>query len=196
MHISKNAAMQIVDEISQLVKQNINLMDETGHIIASCDKSRIGDFHYGAYKIITECLDEYYLKKDDKERGMKQGINLPLELDGEIVGVVGITGSHDEVITAGRLIKKMTEILLMERRVSYHQLMDKRVKNAFFEEWLINDGYKNFDDLRERGKSLGIDIDKPGRIIIVSIDELDEYKDNQEGQSVIAKFENNVAAFL
>ena len=43
----------------------------------------------------------------------------------------------------------MTEILLMERRVSYHQLMDKRVKNAFFEEWLINDGYKNFDDLRE-----------------------------------------------
>ena len=90
MHISKNAAMQIVDEISQLVKQNINLMDETGHIIASCDKSRIGDFHYGAYKIITECLDEYYLKKDDKERGMKQGINLPLELDGEIVGVVGL----------------------------------------------------------------------------------------------------------
>ena len=99
MHISKNAAMQIVDEISQLVKQNINLMDETGHIIASCDKSRIGDFHYGAYKIITECLDEYYLKKDDKERGMKQGINLPLELDGEIVGVVGITGSVGKTST-------------------------------------------------------------------------------------------------
>ena len=91
--------MQIVDEISQLVKQNINLMDETGHIIASCDKSRIGDFHYGAYKIITECLDEYYLKKDDKERGMKQGINLPLELDGEIVGVVGITGSVGKTST-------------------------------------------------------------------------------------------------
>ena len=76
MHISKNSATQIVEEISKLVKQNINLMDETGHIIASCDKSRIGDFHYGAYKIITECLDEYYLKKDDKERGMKQGINV------------------------------------------------------------------------------------------------------------------------
>ena len=64
------------------------------------------DFHYGAYKIITECLDEYYLKKDDKERRMKQGINLPLELDGEIVGVVGITGSHDDVITARTSDKK------------------------------------------------------------------------------------------
>ena len=32
MHISKNSATQIVEEISKLVKQNINLMDETGHI--------------------------------------------------------------------------------------------------------------------------------------------------------------------
>ena len=48
MHISKNSATQIVNEISRLVKQNINLMDETGYIIASVDKSRIGSFHYGA----------------------------------------------------------------------------------------------------------------------------------------------------
>lgn len=33
MHISKNSATQIVEEISKLVKQNINLMDETGHIL-------------------------------------------------------------------------------------------------------------------------------------------------------------------
>ena len=65
MHISKNSATQIVEEISKLVKQNINLMDETGHIIASCDKSRIGDFHYGAYKIISENLEEYYIDEDD-----------------------------------------------------------------------------------------------------------------------------------
>ena len=28
MHISKNSATQIVEEISKLVKQNINLMDD------------------------------------------------------------------------------------------------------------------------------------------------------------------------
>ena len=61
MHISKTSAKQIVNEISKLVKQNINLMDETGCIIASCDKDRIGQFHEGAYKIITEKLDEYYI---------------------------------------------------------------------------------------------------------------------------------------
>ena len=51
MHISKNSATQIVEEISKLVKQNINLMDETGHIIASCDKERIGQ----SFKVVGRC---------------------------------------------------------------------------------------------------------------------------------------------
>ena len=195
MHISKNSATQIVEEISKLVKQNINLMDETGHIIASRDKSRIGDFHYGAYKIISENLEEYYIDEDDLSKGIKKGINLPLELDGGIVGVIGMTGGYEEVITSGKLLKKMTEILLMESRANYRQLMNKRVRNAFYEEWLINGGYKNAD-LEDRGMALGIDINKPRRVFIASIDELDNLKDSQQGQSQIAKFETDVDAFL
>ena len=195
MHISKNSATQIVEEISKLVKQNINLMDETGHIIASRDKSRIGDFHYGAYKIISENLEEYYIDEDDLSKGIKKGINLPLELDGGIVGVIGMTGGYEEVITSGKLLKKMTEILLMESRANYRQLMNKRVRNAFYEEWLINGGYKSAD-LEDRGMAIGVDINIPRRILIASIDELDNYKDSQQGQSKIAKFENDVDTFL
>ena len=195
MHISKNSATQIVNEISRLVKQNINLMDETGYIIASGDKSRIGSFHYGAYKIISENLDEYYIDEDDASKGIKKGINLPLELDGEIVGVIGMTGEYEEVITSGKLLKKMTEILLMESRANYHQLMNKRVRNAFYEEWLRNGGYKSAD-LADRGMAIGVDINIPRRILIASIDELDNYKDSQQGQSKIAKFENDVDTFL
>ena len=196
MHISKTSAKQIVNEISKLVKQNINLMDEKGCIIASCDKDRIGQFHEGAFKIITEKLDEYYITDELATETARKGLNLPLELDGEIVGVVGITGSYDEVINSGRLIKKMTEILLMEKRTSYHQLMDKRVRNAFLEEWLINSGYVNYRELEERGHALNIDINRPRRVIIASVEELDKYKEAQEGQSKISKFENAIDAYL
>ena len=85
MHISKTSAKQIVNEISKLVKQNINLMDEKGCIIASCDKDRIGQFHEGAFKIITEKLDEYYITDELATETARKGLNLPLELDGEIV---------------------------------------------------------------------------------------------------------------
>ena len=73
--------------------------------------------------------------------------------------------------------------------------MNKRVRNAFYEEWLINGGYKNAD-LEDRGMALGIDINKPRRVFIASIDELDNLKDSQQGQSQIAKFETDVDAFL
>ena len=130
MHISKTSAKTIVNEISKLVKQNINLMNEQGIIIASCDKERIGQFHEGAYKIITEKLDEYYISEEKATETARKGLNLPLELDGEIVGVVGITGSYDEVINQGRLLKKMTEILLQEHRRSYHQLRVRRARQC------------------------------------------------------------------
>ena len=55
-------------------------MDETGHIIASCDKSRIGDFHYGAYKIISENLEEYYIDEDDLSKGIKKELIFHLNL--------------------------------------------------------------------------------------------------------------------
>lgn len=196
MHISKTSAKNIVDEISKLVKQNINLMNEKGIIIASCDKERIGQFHEGAYKVITEKLDEYYISDEIATETARTGLNLPLELDGEIVGVVGITGSYDEVINQGRLLKKMTEILLLERRNTYHQLMDKRVKNALMEEWLIRSGYVNYKELEERGNAINIDINRPRRIIIASVDELDSYKETQEGQSKIQKMENCIDVFL
>ena len=196
MHISKTSAKTIVNEISKLVKQNINLMNEQGIIIASCDKERIGQFHEGAYKIITEKLDEYYISEEKATETARKGLNLPLELDGEIVGVVGITGSYDEVINQGRLLKKMTEILLQEHRRSYHQLMDKRIKNAFMEEWLIRTGYVNEKELEERGNALKIDIHRPRRILIASVDELDTYKETQEGQSKIQKMENCIDDFL
>ena len=196
MHISKASAKDIVDEISKLVKQNVNLMNEKGIIIASCDKERIGQFHEGAFKIITEKLDEYYINDEQSSETARKGLNLPLELDGEIVGVVGITGSYDEVINQGRLLKKMTEILLQEHRRSYHQLMDKRIKNAFMEEWLIRTGYVNDKELEERGNAIKIDINRPRRILIASVDELDSYKETQEGQSKIQKMENRIDEFL
>ena len=196
MHISKTSAKQIVNEISKLVKQNINLMDENGCIIASCDKNRIGQFHEGAYKVISEGLEEYYITEEMATDTARKGLNLPLELDGEIVGVVGIAGSYDEVITLGRLIKKMTEILLMEARTSYHQLMDKRVRNAFLEEWVLNTGYVNFKDLEEKGHALNIDINRPRRVMIASVEELNKYKETQEGQDMISKFENEIDAYL
>ena len=48
VELSVQSAQRIVDEISGIVGQHINMMDERGNIIASTDGTRVGHFHAGA----------------------------------------------------------------------------------------------------------------------------------------------------
>lgn len=193
MQISHQSAQQIVNEIGSLVRQHINMMDETGHIIASTDEKRIGQFHQGACDIIEKHLKELYISKDAETAGVRCGINLPVEFDGAIVGVIGLTGGYDEVIQYGQIVKKMTEILIGERATMDQERLDLRVRSRFLEEWILGEGLLHASALAERGLALGIDIALPRRVMVCSVQNLEHYTDSLQGQQLIEKVENTVA---
>lgn len=198
MKISKNSAQQIVKEIGKLVRQNINLMDETGHIIASNDPSRIGSFHEGAYRIIQGHLQEYYITPELERQlpNIRKGINLPIEVGGEVQGVIGITGEYTEVIRYGQIVKKMAEILIRERIDLDTRQLDQRVRSRFLEDWILGSGLSNPQALSERGFALGIDIRSPRRCIIVSAKKREHYTGSLEGQLLLAQVEGLVSQHL
>ncbi|MBE6932421.1 MAG: transcriptional regulator [Ruminococcaceae bacterium] len=198
MRLSKNSAQQIVQEIGKLVRQNINLMDETGHIIASNDPSRIGNFHEGAYRIIQNHLKEFYITPELETQipNVHQGINLPIEVDGVTQGVIGITGNYEDVIKYGQIVKKMAEILIRERIDIDTRQMDQRVRSRFLEDWILGSGLSNPQALSERGYALGIDIRTPRRCIVASPKNRDYYTGSLEGQLLIARMEGIVSAKL
>ena len=152
MKLSHTSAQQIVEEIGKLVRQNINLMDETGHIIASNDPSRIGNFHPGAYEVITKRLDELYIAQEQEQTDsrVRQGINLPIEVDGHPEDVIGITGLYDEVIHYGQIVKKMAEILVKERISIDEQRLDQRIRaiigDEIFVPWEVRYGQKEYKE--------------------------------------------------
>ncbi len=192
MQLSQHSAQQIVEEIGQLVKQNINLMDDTGHIIASTDPKRIGNFHEGAHRIISERLPELYITPEMETPMVRRGVNLPIEIDGNVVGVVGITGGYDEVFAYGQIVKKMTQILIRERRELDQQRLDDRVRSRFLEDWVLGSGLSNPQSLSDRGFALGIDIRAPRRVMVVSIRDLTEHTGSLEGQLLIEQVEETV----
>ena len=198
MKISTSSAQQIVQEIGKLVKQNINLMDETGHIIASNDPTRIGNFHRGAYRIITEHLKELYITPELERQIplVRQGINLPIEVDGHVEGVIGITGNYEDVIKYGQIVKKMAEILVRERIALDAQRLDLRVRSRFLEDWVLGSGLSNPAALSERGYALGIDIRVPRRCVVVSAKNLEYYTDSLEGQLLIEQLETIISTRL
>lgn len=198
MKISKSSAQQIVKEIGKLVKQNINLMDETGMIIASNDPSRIGSFHEGAYRIIQGHLKEYYITQELETQlsNVRKGINLPIDVDGAVEGVIGITGEYEEVIKYGQIVKKMAEILIRERIAMDTQQLDQRVLSRFLEDWILGSGLSNPQALSERGFALGIDIRVPRRCIVVSAKNREFFTGTLEGQLLIEKMEGIVSSHL
>ena len=185
-------AQDIVEQIGAIVKQNINMMDERGYIIASTDASRIGNFHEGAKKIIDEQLAELYVTPAMETGQMRRGINLPLEHEGKIIGVIGITGGYEQVIGYGQVVKKMTEILIRERVREDEKRLDLRVTSRFLEEWVLGNGILRPELLAERGKLLGIDIHWPRRVMVLSLDRVEDYIDTLEGQEFIEQIENAV----
>jgi carbohydrate diacid regulator len=198
MRISVASAQQIVEEIGDLVRQNINLMDYTGHIVASNDPDRIGNFHPGAYEVVTQNIQELYItaEREHEDPLVRQGINLPIVVNGEVECVVGITGQYYEVIRYGQIVKKMAEILIRERIALDAQRLDQRIRTRFLEEWILGEGLTEPHELAERGYALGIDIAVPRTCAVVSPRRPEQYADSREGQVFLEGVEQVVLSQL
>ncbi|HUC93455.1 MAG TPA: sugar diacid recognition domain-containing protein [Paenibacillus sp.] len=92
MKITRELAQPIVMQIMALLNYNINIMDENGVIVASGDSTRLNQTHEGALKFLKS-KKEVILSVKDSARlsGTRPGINLPIEFQGDLAGVVGIT---------------------------------------------------------------------------------------------------------
>jgi carbohydrate diacid regulator len=169
--LTQNQAQNIVNKMMKDIPYNINIMDKTGVIIGSGSKERIGILHHGAASAIKQ-KKIVEIKKD--EEFVKKGINIPIELDGVIVGVVGISGEIKETRPFGNLVKSAV-ILLIEQSVALEkENLKKNLKQEFFR--LITDPVTIYTkDLTEQALAYGIQLNIPSQIMYVEFSqEIDE----------------------
>lgn len=168
MKISAQDATEIVNELSEMIGLKMNIVDSNAIIIANSDPSRVGDFHEATYQIITQNLDELVVYSNQQYKGTNSGTNLPLIIDGEIIGVVGITGPHEIARTYGKVIKRMTEILLQSRAEENRKIQHRQAFEHFCTSWICNSQTVLNDEFISQGRGFGLDITQLRRILIVS----------------------------
>jgi carbohydrate diacid regulator len=161
--LTHNQAQNIVDKMMKDIPYNINIMDKTGVIIGSGNKERIGTLHYGAVAAIKQ-KKIVEIQKD--EEFVKKGINLPIELNGAIVGVVGISGAVKETRPFGNLVKSAV-ILLIEQSVALEkENVERNLKQEFFN--LIKDPDTTYTkELTDQALAYGIQLNKPSHLLEV-----------------------------
>lgn len=157
MFISQQDAQNIVDEMKGTIGKDINIMDETGHILASTNSARRGQLHQGAVQVIREGLPSLTIWQDEPRLGVQAGINLPILIDGVLAGVIGITGAPDQVSAFGSVIKRLTEIMIERVRQNEQAGLLDRAKSLFVENWLFSES-PDWAELEVRGRLLGFDL--------------------------------------
>lgn len=179
--LSPRGAQSIVEEVGAIVGQHINMMDLDGTIIASTDSSRLGTLHQGARRLLGEGLKELYIGKEEETDTCRQGLNLPVCREGSPVGVIGLTGSYEEVAGYGRIVKKMVEILIKEYTEQEKERKLRRLRIRLLEDWVLGNGEGSEKTLRERGFALGMDLSLPRRVMVASVDPSPEIPNGGQG---------------
>ena len=133
MSVPKYLAQNIVEDMKDIINQDINFFDSKGVIIASTDKTRIGDFHGGAKRVL-DLRQDLIISFDEQYKGAKKGINVPVYFENEIIGVIGITGEKEEVEKYGKIIQRMTEILVKEGYIQEQEKIEREGRRQFIEE--------------------------------------------------------------
>ena len=168
MFISQEDAQTIVDELKATIQRDINIMDEHGTIFASTNRARIGQLHEGARVLLDRRLPRLTIRSDGEMQGGQPGTNLPIALDGETVGVIGITGPPEQVEVLGSVIQKMTEIMIESIRQREQADELDSARRLFLESWLFADDL-DLTEFETRGNLLGVDITLPRTLVLLEI---------------------------
>lgn len=170
MELSKQLAERIVTRTMKAVNKNVNIMNSSGVIIASGNKERIGNIHEGAVLALKRRSEFSINEKQCRElNGVKEGTNIVIEFQGNIVGVIGITGRRDEVIGYGKLLKMTAEMIIEQAYVMRELEWSNRIKEDMIVS-LINDNQKSFKLLDKYVKKFKIQDDYPMAVFIIQVD--------------------------
>ncbi|MDW5418310.1 sugar diacid recognition domain-containing protein [Iodobacter sp. CM08] len=168
--LNARLAQEIVDRTMAIISCNVNVIDASGTLIGSGDRSRIGQQHEGALLVLSQ---QRTVEIDDamaqQLHGVRPGVNLPLRLAGQIVGVVGITGQPDAVRHYGELVRMTAEMSLEQARLIQALGRDTRYREELVLQ-LIKGEAAPHSDLEAWAQKLGVDIRRPRVVAVIEVD--------------------------
>lgn len=173
--LTSEISQNIVNRTMKILPYNVNVMDNEGKIIGSGDPKRISMKHEVAVEVIRK-KQSIEVKSEDALLwgGVKEGLNLPIVIGDEIVGVVGITGKLDEIRGYGELVKMTAEMIIEQSILEKELQLDERINREVITQ-LINKGYKYDTLFYKKIKILQLNLNEP-RVAIVIKGNTDELK--------------------
>jgi carbohydrate diacid regulator len=163
MKINQGQAINIVNNLKGLIYNDIFILDSDGLALAS-NKVIIDDKYIQYGKAVVR--DNKILVVNEENLNHKC-IVIPVNLDDELVAIIGLSGDFENVSQYGEIIVKVTEILLRES-IHYERKIKSRENNRFLMNELFSDTIDHHS-VASKAKLLGYDIESFKVLSIVEI---------------------------
>jgi len=164
-------AQQIAGETTAIIGFNVLITDPDGTVIGSGDTSRVGTFHEASVEVMRTRQPAAHSSVQARNlRGVRPGVTLPIVLDDNPVGTVGITGAPKVVRRFGLVVKRQTEILLQESVLLRSRLLHERALEDLVRDIAHFDAdVVAADFVAYRAAELGYDLALPRAAVVIEI---------------------------
>lgn len=177
MYIDHQVAQKIVDRAMKIIDHNVNVMNHQGVIIGSGDPERINQLHEGALHVLNAGAKiDFNTDEAQTLTGVKGGINIPITNEGQIIGVVGITGEPDKVRKYADLVVMTAELVLEQAMLTAQVRWDRRLQESVIMR-LIEGNWQNDSLFNDRVERMNINLDVPRVAMIVDLRSSETQKD-------------------
>lgn len=162
-------AEELVQMTSALVSGRIiNVMNREGVIIASTERERIGTVHEGARRVLKTGRTVKITKAQiPLYPGAKEGCNMPLRMNGKIIGVVGIYGNPDEIQDLAQLLEIYAEKYFELETIIYQRIQENELRCRMMRRLVSKNGV-NIQDIQSFMDDLRIKMTPPFQVIVIS----------------------------
>ena len=169
--LSTALAQDIVSRTMKIIPYNVNVMDANGTILASGNPNRIGELHAGAMLALAKRLTvEVDSAGARNMHGAQPGINLPLTVNGQVCGAVGLSGAPDQVRQFGELVRLTAEMILEQAHLAGELQRDSRYREAFVLN-LIRYEPAREADLAAWARRLGVNFERTHLVFLLELDD-------------------------
>ena len=158
----EDLANEIVSFTSELVGgRTINVMNTDGIIVASTEKQRIGSFHKGALEAATTGKP-VAIRADQLPQypGARQGYNMPLRVNGSVIGVVGIFGDPPEVENLAKLVEAYVTKCYQLEAMMIPRLAEGELRSRLLHDLIMGDE-RSLSNAQVLLQSLHVELSSP-----------------------------------
>lgn len=191
----KDIAQRIVNLMMEVIDyRNINIMDCDGFILASGEPNRVSTYHKGADDVIKSGKSiEIYPGDVEKFPGAKQGVNLPINIEGKVIGVVGVYGHPDEVRMVAKLVKNSVELALEQYLISEQVNLVKDLNNQMIRKLIFNPISESEEEILCLSKVSHVDLKLRRCAVVIKLDKFsnDEVYESVNAMGEIEKLLTN-----